>query len=153
MIVGPLDAELRAQFAAEQAYALIGLELLVLSHGECLTATPVRDALLNHASVVQGGIVAMIADATAGYAALTMTGEGGGEDMTTIEFKTSFYRPALGLRLLCHADAMAAGASIVFCRSRVYSDVETAGSLIGEATLTFKRRRGAAAALGRGASS
>lgn len=133
-------ARLARQFAAEPAYAFVGLKLIDLGPGLCRSVTPLRPEILHHRGALQGGLVAMIADATAGYAALaTLAPDVGEDDMATIEFKTAFYRPVVGAVALCRAEAAFCGRSTVFCRAQVYDEVEEQRCLAAEATLTFRR--------------
>ncbi|MBV9077764.1 MAG: PaaI family thioesterase [Methylobacteriaceae bacterium] len=134
---------LARQFAAEPAYAHIGLVLTDLARGFCRSATPVRPALLHHRGALQGGLLAMIADSTAGYAALaTLDDEAAADDMATVEFRTAFYRPLVGALALCRARATFVARGMVFCQAEVFAEREEPERLCGEANLTFRRLRG-----------
>ncbi|MGB6229031.1 MAG: PaaI family thioesterase [Litorimonas sp.] len=133
-------ADLSARFLQEPAYAFVGLVPTEMAHGRCVSEVAVRPNHLHHRGAVQGGLVAMIADATAGYAALTVLPEDAqGDDMATIEFKTSFLRPAAAERLICTSDVVHAGRSTVFAEARVFCDAVEDDRLCAIATLTFKR--------------
>lgn len=134
--------QLADQFDAEPAYRHVGLALDSLARGYCQASLDIAPALLHHRDAVQGGIVAMVADATAGYAALTILDETAGEDrddMATLEFKTSFLLPAQGQALRCEARILHASRSIVFCDAQVHVLAMGESRLCAQATLTFKR--------------
>jgi uncharacterized protein (TIGR00369 family) len=136
-----LATHLQRQFAAEPAYAFAGLQLVDLTPQRCTTRTRVRPCLLHHRGAVQGGIVALMADATAGYAALAATSEHDRDDVATLEFKISYYRPALAGQLLCQADTVHCVGGVVFCQARVFADLAERSALLAEASLTFRRLR------------
>lgn len=137
--------QLARQFADEPAYRHVGLRLDDIARGLCIAPAPIVPALLHHRGAVQGGIVAMAADATAGYAALTTLDEQAGEDrhdMATLEFKTSFFRPAFGDAMRCVARIVSSSRSIVFCTTQVFVEHRDDVTLCAEASLTFKRLYG-----------
>lgn len=137
-------ARLSEQFIAEPAYQHVGMNLVGISYGHCTAEVPINCSLLHHRGAVQGGILAMIADATAGYAALAVVEDDEpAADMATLEFKTSFFEPAVGRTLRCRADALRTSRHIVFCRALVWSHSADGNELLcAEATLTFKRLGG-----------
>lgn len=144
----PLTDEVRAfltqQFKQEPAYTYIGLQLARLDTGLCSATLQYAPHLLHHRGAFQGGIVAMMADSVAGYAALTLEGDAAisrATDMATIEFKTSFFVPAVGASLRCDAEVTSAGRSIVFCTARSFIDDAGTQTLCAESTTTFKRLR------------
>ncbi|AJC22890.1 hypothetical protein RO07_24945 [Pandoraea pulmonicola] len=133
---------LARQFSEEPAYRHIGLRVDELARGKCVASVPIVDALLHHRGAVQGGIVAMIADSTAGYAALTLLDESAGEDrddMATLEFKTSFLAPVTGDTVRCVAEIVSCSRTIAFCTAQVFSETGGECRLCALASLTFKR--------------
>lgn len=129
------------QFSSEPAYRHIGMTLLQLSYGKCITQARIEPWPLHHRGAVQGGVIAMSADATAGYSALaTIQDDADSGDMATLEFKTSFYEPAMGQHMRCEAATMRASRHIIFCRAQVWScSLGESEVLCAEGTLTFKR--------------
>ncbi|CCH09193.1 MULTISPECIES: PaaI family thioesterase [Achromobacter] len=135
---------LARQFADEPAYRHVGLCLEDLARGRCQASARIVPALLHHRGAVQGGIVAMVADATAGYAALTLIDGGAGQegdDMATLEFKTSFLLPAAGDTIRCVAQVVSHSKSIAFFDAQVYVVERGETRLCAQASLTFKRLR------------
>lgn len=67
---------------------------------------------------VHAGVMAAMADHTAGYAAYTVTDED--YRVLTIEFKINFFRPAAGGELRCEARVIRRGKLIVVAESVVF---------------------------------
>ena len=67
---------------------------------------------------VHGGILAALADAAAGYAALTVSPAGVG--VLTTEFKVNFLRPANGERLLAKGRVVKPGKTLSICSGDVF---------------------------------
>ncbi len=133
-------AQLKQRFLAEPAYHFVGLNPLRIEAGLCISDVKVRPHHLHHRGAMQGGLVAMLADATAGYAALaSLPEQDASDDMATIEFKTSFLRPAVAKRLICVADVIRSGHRTCFAQAKIYCDLEQPDALCATATLTFKR--------------
>ncbi|TCW78804.1 hypothetical protein C5O80_31440 [Burkholderia sp. SRS-46] len=133
---------LAQQFADEPAYRHIGLRVDKLARGLCIASADIVTELLHHRGAVQGGIVAMMADSTAGYAALTVLDEAAGEDrddMATLEFKTSFLAPVMGDTIRCVAQIVSCSRTIAFCTAQVFSERKGRSKLCAQASLTFKR--------------
>ncbi|APX75616.1 hypothetical protein BUW96_12525 [Achromobacter insolitus] len=86
----------------------------------------------------------MVADATAGYAALSLLDERVGEEsdsMTTLEFKTSFLIPAVGDTIRCVAHVVGNGQAVAFLSAQVYVVNQGISKVCALTTLTFKRLR------------
>jgi len=138
----PHFERLKLLFESEPAYQLVGIKLTSLAQGSCITTTPVKQELLHHRGAVQGGIIATIADATAGHAALAaLPQEAVPDDIATIEFKTSYFRPALAEELVCTSNVTFTGGRVVFCNAQIYLNEPLPENLCAESTLTFTRIR------------
>ena len=79
---------------------LVGGELRRVDPGEVDIALPFKPELAQQHGYVHGGVITSIADAAAGYAAMTLAG--GGVGALTTELKVNFLRPA-GPGVLCAA--------------------------------------------------
>ncbi|MBW1729832.1 MAG: PaaI family thioesterase [Deltaproteobacteria bacterium] len=66
---------------------------------------------------IHAGVMATMADHTAGYAAFTTVEEG--FQILTIEFKINFLRPAFGEQLICEARVIREGGQIIVAESEV----------------------------------
>jgi len=66
---------------------------------------------------IHAGVIATMADHTAGYAAFTLVPED--HQILTIEFKINFLRPAIGERLICKSKIIRSGSQILVGESLV----------------------------------
>ena len=79
---------------------------------------------------VHGGVIATLADHTAGGAARSVSGK---KDVLTVEFKINYLRPATGDRLRCTASVLRAGKSAIVAESLVFASLSGAGNTGKEA--------------------
>jgi uncharacterized protein (TIGR00369 family) len=79
---------------------------------------------------IHAGVMATMADHTAGYAAFTTVAEE--FQILTIEFKINFLKPAYGDALICRSRVLRGGNSIIVSESEVFD------SRIGEEILAAK---------------
>jgi uncharacterized protein (TIGR00369 family) len=104
----------------------LGIELTSCGRGWCETRVDVGPALRQQHGFVHAGALMTLADHTCGGAAASTVPEG--RDVITVENKTSFLRPASGERLICRAEVLRAGKSLVFVEAAVM--VESGGKRI-----------------------
>jgi len=71
---------------------------------------------------IHAGVMATMADHTAGYSAFTIVPED--FQILTIEFKVNFLRPAFGESLVCRAQVIREGRQVIVAESDVF-DVRT----------------------------
>jgi len=84
---------------------------------------------------IHAGIMATMADHTAGYAAFTTVSEE--FQILTIEFKVNFLKPAHGEALVCRSKVIREGAQIIIAESEI-SDVKGgAETLVAKALVTL----------------
>ncbi|MBM3300682.1 MAG: PaaI family thioesterase [Deltaproteobacteria bacterium] len=67
---------------------------------------------------IHAGVMATMADHTAGYSAFTIVPED--RQILTVEFKINFLRPAFGERLVCRARVIREGRKIIVAESEVF---------------------------------
>jgi uncharacterized protein (TIGR00369 family) len=67
---------------------------------------------------IHAGVMATMADHTAGYSAFTIVPEE--MQILTIEFKINFLRPAFGDALVCHSKVIRTGRQIIVSESEVF---------------------------------
>jgi uncharacterized protein (TIGR00369 family) len=87
-----VDPEHARSFAETPANRLLGSELVARSERAARLRLPVRADLVQEAGVVQGGFLATLADSAAVQVLLPDLTEG--EELTSVEFKLNFLRPA-----------------------------------------------------------
>jgi len=118
---------------------LLGLQLQRLDPGEAEILLPLRPELHNSWDVAHGGALMTLLDVALAHAARSPEQPGGepAPGVVTIELKTSFMRPGLGVlravgRCLQRTPAMA------FCEGSVLDEQQR---LVAHATGTFKYMR------------
>lgn len=133
MIDTPIEL-LRQNFRQAPFIASLGLELASIGAGEC-TRLDVRPDHLQQNGVVHAGVLATLADHTAGAAAFTTLAPG--SYPLTVEFKLNLLRPATGPTLRCTARVLKAGARLVVVESEVLADATSPARLCAKATVTL----------------
>ena len=84
---------------------------------------------------IHAGVMATIADHTAGYAAFTTVPED--YQILTIEFKVNFLRPAYGERLTCRSRIIREGLQIIIGESEVFDQRGDDEALVAKALVTL----------------
>lgn len=119
-IQDPQFAErVRASFARQQAMALIGARLAAVEPGYAEIHLPYRPDLTQQHGYVHGGIVGMIADTAAGYAANTLTAAETG--VLTVEYKLNLLAPADGQLLIAEGTVVRYGRTLIVTRADVFA--------------------------------
>jgi len=98
-----------------------------------------RLAVMNHHrqqdGFVHAGVIATMADHTAGYAAYTTVTEN--ERILTVEFKINFFKPAVGDGLTCRSRVINGGRRIIVSESEVFSVDHGNETLVSKALVTL----------------
>jgi len=120
-------------FGHGPVHRMLGLELLEHSPEAARIRLPVRAEFAQEEGVVQGGILAALADATAVY--LLLDGLPEDRSLTSIEFKLNFLSAARldAGPLEARATIIRRGGQIALCRSVI----EQAGNLVAEGLFTY----------------
>jgi len=84
---------------------------------------------------IHAGVMATMADHTAGYAAFTTVTEE--FQILTIEFKINFLRPAFGKGLLCRSRVIREGSQLIISESEVFDQREGKETLVAKAMVTL----------------
>ena len=123
-------AFLGAAFVAEN-----GIRLVDCGPGWCEAVIELTPHHLQHIGVPHGGLIATLADHTAGGAAATLVA--GDEHVLTAEFKVSFLRGVKAERLFCRAEVIKPGSQLVFVESTVEAEAAGKRTLISKASVTL----------------
>lgn len=116
----PAYAErVRASFCLQQAMTLIGAELAIVEPGYTEIHLPKRPEITQQHGFIHGGIVGMIADSAAGYAANTLTSDDA--SVLTVEYKINLIAPADGDRLVARGEVVKSGRTLIITRADVYA--------------------------------
>jgi len=109
----------RESFRLQQAMALIGAELPVVEPGHVEIHLPFKPEITQQHGFIHGGVVGMIADSAAGYAANTLTPAG--TSVLTVEYKLNLLAPADGERLVARGEVVKPGRTLLITRAEVFA--------------------------------
>ncbi|NVK06637.1 MAG: PaaI family thioesterase [Marivivens sp.] len=112
-------ARIRDSFAKQSAMALIHAEIPVIEEGHAEIEIPHWDGVLQQHGYVHGGVVGMIADSAAGYAAMTVVPEG--TSVLTVEYKINMVAPANGDKIVAKGSVLRAGRTLLLTKADVYA--------------------------------
>ena len=125
----------RQIFQAAPFIATLGVELESVTRGQCRTSLRLRPDHLQQTGVVHAGVIASIADHTAGGAAGSVLKQG--SHPLTVEFKINFLRAASGDRLTCTSRVLKAGRTLIIAESEVFTGVGAKLVLVAKAMVTL----------------
>ncbi len=112
-------ARVRASFDRQQAMTLIGAELAVIEPGYLEIHLAHHARITQQHGYVHGGVVGMIADSAAGYAASTLTPADA--SVLTVEYKMNLVAPADGQRLVARGEVIKPGRTLIITRAEVFA--------------------------------
>ncbi len=112
----------------------IGMRLDDCGPGWCRTHLPVEERHWQQNGFVHAGVQGTVADHTAGCAGLTLVQAD--QAVLTIEFKLNLLRPAIGESLLCRAEVLRPGRSVIVAESWVEAVADGQSRLCAKATVT-----------------
>jgi uncharacterized protein (TIGR00369 family) len=134
----PIDLEAyRARFREAPFVADVGIELEAIDVGVCETSLALAPRHLQRTGQVHAGVLATIADHTAGAAAFTTLADDESA-IVTVELKLSLLRAALGQRLRCRAQVIKPGRQFAFTEAEVHCDDKLVAKM--SATMTVVKR-------------
>lgn len=132
----PLDfEELKRVFKTAPFVELVGIELVSFSEGYCETVLDVRPDHLQQTGLVHAGVLATMADHTAGGTATTIVRPD--QFILTAEFKINFLRGAKGKRLRCKGRILKPGSNLIVVECEVFSENGDAVTLVSKVTATM----------------
>jgi len=115
--------------------AYCGFEVERLAHGEFETKLKLRPDHMQQDGFAHAGVLATMADHTAGYAAFTTVSEE--FRILTIEFKINYLRPAAGEAIVCRSRVISGGKTIIVSESEVFSVSGGLENLVSKAMVTL----------------
>ena len=113
----------------------LGLIPVLMEPGYFVTRVPIKKHHLQQDGFVHAGVIATMADHTAGYASYTLVAEN--LRILTIEYKITYLKPANGEFLECRAKVIKPGKRILIAESEVYEIKGKKENLIAKALLTM----------------
>ena len=112
-----------------------GINLVSLEHGRAESRLELTGAHSQQDDFAHAGVMATMADHTAGYAAFSVVTKD--YRILTLEFKINFLRPATGDALVCRAQVVKEGKSILVADSEVFSQSNGLEKLVAKALVTL----------------
>ncbi|WP_341646207.1 PaaI family thioesterase [Thauera sp. SDU_THAU2] len=112
-------ARVRASFELQQAMALIGAQLAVIEPGYTEIHLANKPEITQQHGYIHGGVVGMIADSAAGYAANTLTPAD--TSVLTVEYKLNLVAPADGQRLVARGEVIKPGRTLIITKAEVFA--------------------------------
>ena len=109
----------RASFAKQHAMDLIHATLPVVEPGLTEIHLPHWAGVEQQHGFVHGGVVGMIADSAAGYAAMTLVSASA--SVLTVEFKMNLMAPADGEKLIARGKVVRPGRTLVVTQAEVFA--------------------------------
>ena len=109
----------RASFKLQHAMSLIGAEMALVEPGYVEIHLPHKAEVTQQHGFIHGGVVGMIADSAAGYAANTLTPAD--TSVLTVEYKMNLVAPADGQRLVARGEVVRPGRTLIVTRADVYA--------------------------------
>jgi len=108
-----------ASFDKQTAMQLIRATLPVIEHGRTEIHLPYWDGILQQHGFVHGGVVGMIADSAAGYAAMTVVPADA--SVLTVEYKMNLMAPADGEKLIARGQVVRPGRTLIVTIAEVFA--------------------------------
>ena len=109
----------RDSFARQKAMSLIGASLAAVEAGASEIRLPYREDLTQQKGFVHGGIIGMIADSAAGYAAYSLMPPSA--SLVTVEYKMNILAAARGA-LVARGKVIKSGRTLTVARAEVYAE-------------------------------
>ena len=117
----------RDSFALQNAMALIRATLPLVEHGRTEIHVPHWAGIEQQHGFVHGGVVGMIADSAAGYAAMTMVPASA--SVLTVEYKMNLVAPADGEKLVARGRVVRPGRTLIVTQGEVFAVKDGAETL------------------------
>jgi uncharacterized protein (TIGR00369 family) len=115
--------------------AYCGFRVDRVSDGEFHASVGVEPAHRQQDGFVHAGVLATLADHTAGYAAFTLVPAD--RRILTIEFKINFLKPARGEEVRCRSRVLSPGRTVLVAESEVFAVDGGRERLVAKATVTL----------------
>jgi uncharacterized protein (TIGR00369 family) len=126
--------------------AYCGIQVEHVAHGVFETRLALRPEHQQQDGFVHAGVMATMADHTAGYAAFTLVSRA--QRVLTIEFKINYFKPATGDSIVCRAHVVNGGRRIIVSESDLFSVTNGSEKHVARAMVTLMVTEQAAARSG-----
>ena len=112
-----------------------GLQAITIKKGSFESQIYIGENHKTQDNFIHAGLMATMADHTAGYSAFTMVSED--YRILTIEFKINFLKPAYGNALKCRSHVINKGKHIIVSESKVYDVRGKSEKLVAKGMVTM----------------
>jgi len=112
-----------------------GLKAITIKKGSFESQIYIGENHKTQDNFIHAGLMATMADHTAGYSAYTMVSED--YRILTIEFKINFLKPAYGSALKCRSQVINKGKQIIVSESKVYDVRDKSETLVAKGIVTM----------------
>jgi len=113
----------------------LGIELTSFGQGWCETQIAVSPTLQQQHGFIHAGVLMTLADHTCGSAAASTVPED--RDVITVENKISFLRPAAHPVLICRAEVLRSGKTLIFVEAAVLAERKEGRVIVAKASSTL----------------
>ncbi len=113
----------------------VGIQLGAIEVGAYESTLAILPRHLQQHQFVHAGVLATMADHTAGAAAGTLIEAG--NSVLTVEFKINLLRPAIGESLRCRATVLRGGRTLSVVESEVFARHDGTETLVSKSTVTL----------------
>lgn len=113
----------------------LGMELVAIGPGHCETTLPLAPRHLQQDGVVHAGVLATVADHTAGTAGASLLRPN--EYVLSVEFKINLLRAARDDRLYCIGNVLKPGRRLIVAEAEVFDGGPEKRRLSAKATVTL----------------
>ena len=101
---------------------LIKASMPIVEHGRTEIHLPHWEGLEQQHGFIHGGVVGMIADSAAGYAAMSVAPANA--SVLTVEFKINIMAPASGEKLVACGEVVRQGKTIIVTKAEVFNETD-----------------------------
>ena len=108
-----------ASFDRQSAMHLIRATMPIVGPGHTEIHVPHWNGIEQQHGFVHGGVVGMVADSAAGYAAMTVVPETA--SVLTVEYKMNLLAPADGKKLIARGQVIKAGRTLIVTKAEVFA--------------------------------
>lgn len=114
----------------------VGFKAIHMKRGYLESRLKIQNRHRQQDNYIHAGVIATMADHTAGYAAFSLVPED--HRILTIEFKINFLEPAYGDALICRSRIIREGGQILVGESEVFDQRKDGEKLIAKAMVTLR---------------
>ena len=112
-----------------------GIQAIKVKKGSLESRVLIGENHRTQDNFIHAGLIATMADHTAGYSAFTMVSED--YRILTIEFKINFLKPAYGNALKCRSHVINKGKQVIVSESKVYDVRGKSETLVASGIVTM----------------